>query len=182
MEMILKNVRIATLLLGVPLIGSSPALTQTAKHKPDFTLRISTEDRTVPAQKNTDIWVKVKESNISDHPVDAGRTNQPADWYKMVALLDGRPAPKTELYRQILTPAKEGAPLTFSWAFWTIKPGHTQTFDVELSLYFDFSAPGKYAVTFIRGTNPGQPDNVDVKSNTITFIVLPADSLQPTPH
>ncbi len=67
-----------------------------------------------------------------------------------------------------------------SVGFWTIQPGHAQTFHVELSLYFDFGTPGKYEITFSRGTDPGQPDNVDVKSNTVTLTVLPPGSALPT--
>jgi hypothetical protein len=41
--------------------------------------------------------------------------------------------------------------------------------------------PGKYSITFSKGTNPGQPNNIVVKSNTITITVVapePADAPQ----
>ncbi len=100
----------------------------------------------------------------------------------MVVLFDNKPAETTNEYRRIFSPPKEGALLTTDWAFWTIKPRHSQTFYVELSLYFDFSKSGSYKITFIRGTDPGQPDSVDVKSNTITITVLPANNPDPIPH
>ena len=69
--------------------------------------------------------------------------------------------------------------------FYTIMPGKTRVFEVPLSAFFDLSTPGKYEITFSRGTDSrgayGRgPDNVDVKSNTITITVLPAGSPQPT--
>ena len=168
----------ATLLAGLAFVGSSYAAPPARKHAQDFKLKISTNAKVVKAQKDMDIPVSVEEKNISSHPVDAGRDNEPGDWYKMVVLFDGKPASITPKYQQILSPPKEDAshPLEFSGALWTIQPGHAQTFHVELSFYFDFGTPGKYEVTFSRGTDPGQPDDVDVTSNTIMITVVPQDT------
>ncbi|MGB0066167.1 MAG: hypothetical protein WBP85_17120 [Terracidiphilus sp.] len=163
------------------------AFAQAAKHKPDFKLTISTEDRTLVAQKDMEIPITVEEKNISNHPINTGKSDEVGDWYKMVVLLDGNPAPITERYRRILTPSKNAqrslndlsVPSSGSGSSWTIEPGETATFEVPLTAFFDLSTPGKYKITFSRATDRGQPDNVDVKSNTITVTVLPSDSAQP---
>jgi hypothetical protein len=176
-EMNLKNNCFAILLAGLTLVGSGNAAPPTGKHKPDFTLTISTEDATVKAQRDLEISVSVEEKNITRHSIEAGRTGNPGEWYGMSVMLDGHPAPIKELYREIITPKKRdpNAHVTISGAVWTIKPGKSMTFEVPLTAYFDISAPGKYEITFTRGTNPGQPNNVDVKSNTITITVLADD-------
>ncbi len=168
----------AALLAALALAEGSLAAPPARKHAPDFKLKIFTDAKVVKAQNDMDIPVSVEEKNISSHPVNAGRDNEPGDWYNMVVLCDGKPAPTTPKYQQILSPRKEDAshPLEFSGALWTIQPGHAQTFHVELSLYFDFGTPGKYEVTFSRGTDPGQPDDVDVTSNTIMITVVPQDT------
>ncbi len=168
----------ATLLAGLAFVGSSYAAPPARKHAQDFKLKISTNAKVVKAQKDMDIPVSVEEKNISSHPVDAGRDNEPGDWYNMEVLCDGKPAPITPKYKQILSPPLEDAshPLEDSVAFWTIQPGRAQTFHVEVSLYFDFSTPGKYEITFSRGTDPGQPDNIDVRSNTVTITVVPQEA------
>jgi hypothetical protein len=95
----------------------------------------------------------------------------------MAVLCGGKPAPITEVYRRILsTKDKPFVSFDGSIALSTIEPGRTHTFYMPLTRFFDLSAPGKYKVTFSRGTDPGQPDNVNVKSNTITITVLPAEA------
>ncbi len=176
----MKKASFAIFFAVFPALWANYAFAQAAKHKPDFTLTISTGNRTLVAQKDMEIPINVEEKNISNHPVSAGKPDDPGEWYKMVVLLDGNPAPITDRYREILTPKKDdlSIPLTGSGSSWTIEPGQTQTFEVPLTAFFDLSAPGKYKITFSRGTDPGKPDNVDVKSNTITVTVLPSDSVQ----
>jgi len=159
-------------------VGSSNAAQPPKKHAPDFKLTISAEDETVKAQKDMDISVSVEERNISRHAVNAGRPGNPAVWYTMSVMLDGNPAPITELYREILAPKKYDPnviPTAGGFAY-TIKPGESQKFEVPLTAFFDLTAPGRYEITFSRGTDPGQPDNVDVNSNPITITVLPAEA------
>jgi hypothetical protein len=159
-------------------VGSSSATPPTGKHKPDYALTISTEDETVKSQKGMEVSVSVQEKNISRHAVNAGRPSHPGEWYTMSVMLDGHPGPITELYREILAPKKydpDVIPTAGGFAY-TIKPGESLTFEVPLTAFFDLTAPGKYEITFSRGTDPGRPDNVNVKSNTITITVLPAEA------
>jgi hypothetical protein len=177
----MKDGCFAMLFVAVAMACSSYAVAQAAKHEPDFTLTISTDDQTVVSQKDMEVSVNVEEGNISNHPINAGRPNEPGTWYKMIVLRDGSPAPMTERYRKLVTPEKEdpNVPETADGALWTIKPGQTQMFEVPLAAFFDLSAPGEYKITFSRGTDPGQPDSVDVESNTITVTILPPGSTQP---
>ena len=175
----MKNRCLVIILVGLTLIWSGNAMPQTGKHDPDFALTISTEEDTVKSQRDMDISVIVKETNISRHTINAGRLKEPGDWYTMSVALNGQPAPITEMYREILTPKRADPDPdvadTFGGLLYSIKPGESQTFKVPLTAYFDLSTPGRYEITFARGTERGRPVSVDVKSNTITITVLPAD-------
>ena len=159
-------------------VGSSYAAPRTGKHTPGFTLTISTKEETVRTQKDMDVVVIVEEKNISNHAISIGRLSHPGYWYGMTVLLDGRPAPITELYRKLITPKQYGPdelPIVDSFSA-TLKAGESERFEIHLPEFFDLSTPGTYEITFTRGTDTGQPDNVDVKSNTITVTVLPAEA------
>jgi len=151
------------------------------KHEPDFTLTISTQDETVKYQKNMDIEVSVKEKNISRHQILYMLGNFEDRW-TMNVLLDGHPAPITEQYREILAlkkPDPNGLLInrgSGSGMAVTINPGESRTYAITLNWYFDMSTPGKYEIIFTTGTDPGRPDNVEVKSNTITITVLPSEA------
>jgi hypothetical protein len=171
----MKNRRASTiLLLTIIVTGSGYAAPSVSKHEPDFSLTISTDKSTITAQDNPGVLVDVKEKNISDHIVNIGREGGPERWYRMTVLLDGSPAKLTAEGKESLLPKpyNPNVPLVGSVFFGTLKPGKTRDFEVPLSLYFDFSTPGDYEITFARGTDPGQPDNVEVKSNTITVTVV----------
>ncbi len=103
----MKDGCFAMLFVAVAMACSSYAVAQAAKHEPDFTLTISTDDQTVVSQKDMEVSVNVEEGNISNHPINAGRPNEPGTWYKMIVLRDGSPAPMTERYRKLVTPEKE---------------------------------------------------------------------------
>src|ERR1700733_11478396 len=67
---------------------------QPTKHLADFKLTISIKDEAVRSQmRPMNIIVRVKETNISKHIVNVGRTNEPGQWYRMSVVLDGHPAP-----------------------------------------------------------------------------------------
>jgi hypothetical protein len=149
------------------------------KHEADFTLTISivkgalrphTEGRKV-------VLVAVVEKNISTQTISTSRLSDEDTWYAMTVLRDGNAVPFTEEYKRSHSRDNRdpNRPIAFSPYIGTLKPGETQTFEVLLSEIYDLSMPGTYAITFSRGTDPGQPDNVDVKSNTITITLLPGD-------
>ncbi|MFZ0662173.1 MAG: hypothetical protein WAM66_05730 [Acidobacteriaceae bacterium] len=155
-------------------------ITPAQKHQPDFSLTISTGEETARAQgKQTYVGVNVTEKNTSPHTINIGRPANPADWYQMAVLFDGSPAPFTNFYKQLHQKRDPNAPIIADSFLGTLQPGKSRNFGVALSAYLDFSNPGTYEITFSRGTNPGQPDNVDVKSNTITITVLPANNPPP---
>jgi hypothetical protein len=173
------NVRqFALILAGLTFVGTGHAAPPAKKHMPDFRLTISTEGRTFAAQKDMEIQVTVVETNISNHMVNAGGESDPGRWYTMSVSLNGNPAPISQRYREIVTPKKydPNVLLTGDGAFWEIKPRGSLKFEVPLAAFFDLSAPGSYEITFSRGTDPGQPDNIEVRSNTIKITVVPKRS------
>ncbi|MGA3371210.1 MAG: hypothetical protein ABSC48_05560 [Terracidiphilus sp.] len=171
---------LATFIFVAGVCAAQVAETQT----PAFALTISTKDRIVKDQKDLKISVIAKEKNISRYAINIDRPSDRGEWNTMSVMFEGHPAPITELYREILNAKKypkiydPNVPLRppISSFAPTVEPGQFQTFEVPLTAYFDLSNPGRYEVTFSRGTNPGQPDNVEVKSNTITITVLPPEA------
>jgi len=162
-------------------VGTSQAAQPAGKHAPDFTLTISTKEETVTSQNHMNIGVNVEEKNISNHIISVGRPSDPARWYAMSVLLDLNPAPFTTEGKRSIAPKPydPNAPVTMDSFLGTLKPGQIQSFAVSLTAYFDLSSSGQYEITFSRGTDPGQPDNVVVQSNTITITVLPAGAPSP---
>jgi hypothetical protein len=165
----------------ISLVGSSFAAQAQSKHEPDFALTISAKGGSVTTQNHADVIVNVEEKNISNHIINVGRPVDPASWYAMSVLLGSNPAPFTEegKRRLIPKPYNPTSPITIETFMASLKPGQAQNFSVPLTAYFDLNSPGQYQVTFSRGTDQGQPDNVIVKSNTITITVLPADDTPP---
>jgi hypothetical protein len=165
--------------MGLLIVGSAEGACKTSKPKPDRSLTISTEVTTVKAQKEMAILVTVEEKNTSHHKIYFLFPDP--DRYKISVLLDGRPAPTTEMYREILNPRALPPNVLPTWSGgWNwIKPGKSEISAVPLSMYFDLSAPGKYEITFVEETNRGQPNSVEIKSNTIHIIVLSADAPAP---
>jgi len=164
----------AVFLLGVLLAGSANAAPQNGKPRPDRLLTISADQATVKAHKDMAIGVTVEEKNISRHKInftfpDPGR-------YEITVLHDGRPAPTTDFYQQTFN-RKLGPNelVTWSGGWKWIKPGNSEKSVVPLTMYFDLSAPGKYEITVTEGPKRGQPDDIDIKSNTIYITVLPID-------
>jgi hypothetical protein len=169
----------AVSLAALVFAGNCYAAPPAHKHKPDFKLTISTEDTIVKAKKDIDIEVTVKVRNISLHTVPAGRwLGEPGVCYTISVLRDGHPAPITESFRNMITPKKDDPQVAWvgSLYFVPIRPFRSRTFGIILARYFELDTPGKYEITFTAGTNPGQPDNVEVKSNTITITVLPPET------
>jgi hypothetical protein len=174
----MRKVLFGTIFALSTLVGTACAAPPPARHAPDFTIIISTEAGTFTAQ-NGPIVVSVVavEKNISTHIVDITRTRNPDESYEMTVTLDGRPAPLTDEYKRKLAPKPyDPNELIMGDTFiGALKPDQSAKFIIPLSDYFDFSAPGRYEITFSRGTDEGKPDSVEVKSNTITITVLPAD-------
>lgn len=157
--------------------GNAHAMPQSHKHKPDFTLTISINPE--PLAPHSDgrkaVSVLVVEKNISKHRINVGRLRGPDDWYTMTVLRNGNPSPFTEEYKRAHQ-FDPNASVEVSPYTGMLKPGQTQTFEVILSEVYNLSATGQYTIAFSRGTDPGRPDNVEVKSNTLKIAVLPAEN------
>ena len=174
-----KQELLAMFLVGLAFVGSGYAASPAKKPTRDFSLTISAKDRVVKIQNDMDISINVRVRNTSLHTVAAGRWfGDPGVCYRIDVLRNGHPAPMTEDYRDLLTPEKSdpGVVWTGSFFFVPIKPFRSRTFEIPLTRYFELNAPGKYEIAFTAGSDPGQPDNVDIRSNTITLTVDPAEA------
>jgi len=170
----MKNHTAAIALMLLVGITSTRASPQSVKHAPDFSLMISTQNQTIPKDTiNLGVAIEVVERNTSHHDVNVSRPNYPGRWYKMsVVREEGTSADITDEYRHVIEPHKD--PDSFpnmDSQMGVITPGHSQHWAIALTNYVDLSKPGKYKITFSRGTDPGEPDSVEVKSNTITLTV-----------
>jgi hypothetical protein len=89
------------------------------------------------------------------------------------------PAEQTERLKRILHPPPPNpddiSSMTGSDMSDSLKPGQTGQVEIPLTVYFRMKKPGKYRITFSKGTDPGQQDNIEVNSNTITITVVKPD-------
>jgi hypothetical protein len=180
-ENAMRSIRLVALsLLGFAVVASGFAAPPTVRiHRPDFKLAISAKKNTHNYWWDAGTPINVKVRNVSLHTVAAGRwLGHPGVCYTIDVRQNGHPAPMTELYREIIAPKQDDPNVLETWSpfFVPIKPFRSHTFEIPLQRYFNLSATGKYEVTFTAGTNPGQPDNVEVNSNTISITVPSAEA------
>jgi hypothetical protein len=179
----MKKKLLAIFLVVLTVVGRGYAQS-VSKHEADFSLTISTGEESVKLQRGRIpiVVVIAEETNISSHTIHFGRSSDPGECFKMSVLLDGHPAPVTERYRKLITPIEHGPTDVIMMSTFDVKlnPGQSTIFKIPLTAYFNLGSPGRYDISFIDGTDPGQPDNVEVKSNTITITVLAADDPPPT--
>jgi hypothetical protein len=126
--------------------------------------------------------VIVKEKNITDHLIDDTRSGAgPCFWYKMDVIRNGIQVPKTEDMNLRETPPK-GVHADYTVFMSTLEPGDEAQFSVPVSECYDMTQPGDYQITFIwERTEPDNPNKIiQIKSNTITITVLPAEEKKPT--
>jgi len=167
----MKRIILAAL-LGLLAIttGSVSAQTRTTKTSP-YTLRIHAEKDTY--KSGDGILVIVDKTNVSGKTQNLSQSGTPGSWYRMDVRSESGPAEQTEDLKEILHPAAVGPLVDVNNATiaYSLKPGQTAHQNIPLTMYFVMTRPGKYKVTLSEGTDPGQPDNVEVKSNTITITV-----------
>jgi hypothetical protein len=126
--------------------------------------------------------VIVKEKNITDHLVNNSRSGLgPCFWYKIDVIRNGIQVPKTKDMILRETPPK-GVHTDVSPFLLTMNPGDEDQFEVPVSECYDMTQPGDYQITFIwERTEPDNPNKIiQIKSNTITITVLPAEERKPT--
>jgi hypothetical protein len=167
------------ILLGLLLLGMTAVAYPQASKKP-FKLHLSTDK---PVVKSGDlVYIQVLMTNISDHDVDCTRNWRNAldrNYGYDVKDENGQPVP--EIVKQ---------PPTFRLSPCIIAPGETSSLSGGvISTLYDFSRPGKYTIQVSRGVwgdnnrpgtaGTGDNNQADVKSNTITITVLPAEASPP---
>jgi hypothetical protein len=160
------------------ILGQSNA----GKAKAQFTLQIHTAQDTY--KSGDGILVLVDLANISQQNFNECREVGDA-WFNMDVRGESGPAEQTEKLKRILHPPPPNpddiSSMTGSEICDSLEPGKAGQEEVPVSMYFRMKKPGKYSITFSKGTNPGQPNNIVVKSNTITITVVapePADAPQ----
>lgn len=146
--------------------------------KPGLTLSIEGEKRLQEGYPRGTHVLLVKYTNISD-AAEERPTSDPEDWLNMIVLLDGAPAPETQLMRRL----EESRKPDFSAGPWIgsvkkgrdLKPNESVIWDLWISEYFDMTKPGTYTITVNRETFPGEAaKSVTVWSNTYTIIEAPS--------
>src|SRR5208283_2774269 len=134
-EIGMKINKVCLALAMLTVMVSVGAYSQSPKHAPDFTLTLSTAKETMPALRSADrLTIDVEEKNISQHPVNIGRS-EPGLWYQMSVLRNGLPAETTEEYRRITNPNPNPDPnrqISGSIMMGMLDPGESQTFHIVL--------------------------------------------------
>jgi hypothetical protein len=60
------------------------------------------------------------------------------------------------------------------------KPGESQSYELDVTDFYDMSKPGTYQITATKETFPGNPDkSVTVKSNTLSIVVPEPEEGEP---
>jgi len=147
------------------------------KAMPQFALHIHTAQNTY--KSGDGIIVLVNLANISQENLNECRGVGDA-WFKMDVREEKGPAEQTDELKRILHPLPPNpddiSSMTGSEVCNSLEPGHTGHEEVPVSMYFRMTKPGEYKITFSKDTNPGQLNNIVVKSNTITITVVAADT------
>jgi hypothetical protein len=158
----------ALLLIYVTLCVAAPAFGQSAT--PAYLVTISADKPEVKA--GSSVFIRFKLTNISDKVVDCsngyrGATNVSYEYD--VRDGNGKSVEKPVLHPELMT-GSWGGPCE-------LKPGEAVGGELLVSSAYDLSNPGTYTIQIARRTTDDRKD--DVKSNTVTITVLPADSPPP---
>ncbi|MFY9852700.1 MAG: hypothetical protein WAK26_02335 [Terracidiphilus sp.] len=150
----------ASFLICIASIASFPVFGQT--DGPPWLITISADKPIVVSGSN--VYIKVKLTNISDHVVDCTEAEKGAilvSYSYDVRDEDGNPTRKRDM----------SFPYTGKhWDICNLEPGKTVDRDILLSWLYDFSKPGKYVIQISRRFTD-YPYPLYAKSNSITITV-----------
>jgi len=117
------------------------------------------------------IRVLVVMTNNTKREVDFSLTDPGADYVMEVRDASGRPVPESEHLRELKKSAGSGEFILFRRISIRLKPGQQQRDSIELSHFYDFTAPGQYTVRILRKF-PQMSKRV-VRSNRLVLTISP---------
>jgi len=137
-----------------------------------FTLTISTDKPTVVA--GSQVIIKITQTNTSDQAI--GCASADSNGFQIAfrhEVLD-------EDGKSVKIPGEHHEFRDFSWRGpCNLAPGESTSRDSQITALYDLTKPGKYTVQVSSQASSDEKDG-EVKSNTITITVLPADGPPPT--
>jgi hypothetical protein len=151
---------VTTLVVGVPASAQPP--------QPPFSITIRAEKPDIKA--GTEVFIKVRMKNVSDHEVDCTRV--PTNGWDGAYQYDLRDIRGNLAERKLLVP--NHPEIKESSSIWPciLKPGESTNDDHIISRLYDMSHPGKYLIQVSRLISGGHKEDGVVKSNTITITVV----------
>ena len=156
---------------GLLVIGIALTLGNSASPQPPnatFSITVTTEKPDVKA--GSDIYLRIKMTNTSNHDVDCTRVA--SNGSDRAYLYDVRDANGTPLEKAVRKHPEIGE--TFSSWPCVLKPGESTSEDENfLSPVYDMTRPGKYSVQVSRYISGGRKEDGLVRSNKITITVIP---------
>jgi len=140
--------------------------------KGPFTLTIGTDKPTVIA--GSQVIIKITQTNTSDQAI--GCASADSNGFQIAfrhEVLD-------EDGKSVKIPGEHHEFRDFSWRGpCNLAPGESTSRDSRITALYDLRKPGKYTVQVSSQASADEKDG-EVKSNTITITVLPADGPPPT--
>ena len=160
----------ALLIIGGIVAASCAGFGQTGKGL--YTLTLSTDQPTVIA--GSQVIIKITQTNTSDHAI--GCASADSNGFQIAfrhEVLD-------EDGKSVKIPGEHHEFRDFSWRGpCNLAPGESTSRDSRITALYDLRKPGKYTVQVSSQASADEKDG-EVKSNTITITVLPADGPPPT--
>lgn len=166
-------------LLLIFLIFAAPVFALGQAIEQPFTLAIKASKPMETAGSQVFVWVKM--TNISDHAIDCteSETDGTLTSYGYdVRDEGGSPIDQRDKSLRYSSPGHTGK----RWDKCSLEPGKSKDIELIVSLRYDLSKPGKYAIQLSRRSlldSKGMRTGEWVKSNIITVTVLPADDPPP---
>ena len=164
-----KFVDVLIFAISAVVVSASGNFAQTPSAKPSFSLALSAPKTEVVL--GGEVWIEIRQTNLSDQNISCSAHVGSGVNYSFgydVRDQHGIAAAK------VVRPHPE---LSESYSFrpCDLRPGQSKTANTLLSRLYQFDQPGEYTIQVSRPDSRNRR-GADVKSNTITVTVLPADA------
>jgi len=157
MKPLLSMFLVLTTLVNLPQGGTS------GQGPEPFSIVIAAADSTVKI--NTDLVIKVRLTNNSDHPINAS-------YHVLQGVNMGYQYEVRDANGNVPPHKEQKSGMEGSLRLRTLNPGESLENTVTLNRLYDMSVPGKYVIQFSRNISGYEKDGV-VRSNKITVTVTP---------